>query len=335
MKAMVLEAPAPIEQSPLAVAELPVPRPGPGEVVLQVSVCGLCHTDLHTVEGDLPLPRLPLVPGHQVVGTIAVAGAGVTWPAPGERVGAAWLHQACGDCTFCQRGSENLCDRGRYNGYHADGGYAQYVLAQADFVYPIPEGFTDEQAAPLLCGGVIGYRALCLSQVRPGEALGLYGFGASAHITIQVAQYWGCRVYVFTRSSSHQDQARRLGAAWAGKAEEKAPVEMDSSIIFAPAGGLVPLGLQALKRGGTLGLAGITMTPLPEMPYDLLYGERTVRTVANATRQDAHALLQLAADIPIHTEVQLFPLAEANEALRLLKAGRMNGAGVLKIAHGN
>ena len=331
MKALLLKKPASIEQSPLEVAELPVPEPGPQETLLRVQVCGLCHTDLHTVEGDLSLPKLPIVPGHQIVGLVQEVGKEVGWPRPGDQVGVGWLNWACGRCSFCRSGRENLCPEGRFTGYHVDGGYAQYAVVPHGFVYPIPQGFSKEQAAPLLCGGVIGYRALRLSEVQPGEVLGLYGFGASAHIVIQVALHWGCRVFVFTRSADHQELARRMGAEWVGQAQDKAPKELDSAIIFAPAGGLVPLALEALKRGGTLALAGITMSPIPEMPYELLYGERTVRSVANATRQDAQELLNLAAEIPIRAEVQVFPLADANHALQLLKQGRINGAGVLEV----
>jgi propanol-preferring alcohol dehydrogenase len=229
-------------------------------------------------------------------------------------------------------GRENLCAEGRFTGYHVDGGYAEYVVAPGAFTYPIPQGFSDEQTAPLLCGGVIGYRALRLSGVQPGQVLGLYGFGASAHIVIQVALHWGCRVLVFTRSAAHRELASLLGAAWVGQAQDTPPEEPDSSIIFAPAGSLVPLALGRLKRGGTLALAGITMSPVPEMPYELLYGERTVRSVANATRKDARELLTLAGEVPLRTEVQVFGLPEVNRALHLLKQGRINGAGVVRVA---
>jgi len=331
MKALLLKRPATIEESPLEVVELPTPQPGPQELLLRVEVCGLCHTDLHTIEGELPLPKLPIIPGHQIIGIVQKVGGEVRWPRPGERVGVAWLHWACGECAFCQSGRENLCPDGRFTGYHVDGGYAQYAVAHHEFIYPVPQGLPEEQAAPLLCGGVIGYRALRLSEVQPGEALGLYGFGASAHIVIQVALHWRCRVLVFTRSAAHQEMASRMGAEWVGQAHEKAPEELDSAIIFAPAGGLVPLALGALKRGGTLALAGITMSPIPEMPYELLYGERTVRSVANATRRDARELLALAAEIPIRTEVEVFPLVDVNHALQLLKLGRINGAAVVKV----
>ena len=332
VKALRLNDPGPIADSPLQLVEIPAPEPGAGEVLIRVAACGLCHTDLHCVEGDLPLPKLPVVPGHQVVGVVQGPGNGTGWPRVGDRVGVTWLNWACGECIFCRTGKENLCPAGRFTGYHVDGGYAQYVLAPCEFVYPVPEGIPDHQAAPLLCGGVIGYRALKLSEVQPGQALGLYGFGSSAHMVIQIARHWGCRVYVFTRSAEHQRLARELGAAWVGQAQDTTPKLMDSSIIFAPAGALVPDALRALKNGGTLALAGITMTPIPEMPYHLVYGEKTVRSVANATRDDARRLLELAVEIPIRTEVQQFRLEEANRALMMLKKGRINGAGVLVVS---
>tara|TARA_B100000315_G_scaffold221787_1_gene225410 strand:+ start:1281 stop:2297 length:1017 start_codon:yes stop_codon:yes gene_type:complete len=332
MKALLLRETAPIETAPLEPVEIPVPEPGDREILIQVRACGLCHTDLHTVEGELALPKMPVVPGHQIVGVVQRVGEGVGQPRPGDRVGVGWLNSTCGECAFCESGRENLCPGGRFTGCHVDGGYAEYVVAPAAFTYPLPQGFSDEQAAPLLCGGVIGYRALRLSGIQPGGVLGLYGFGASAHIVIQVARHWGCRVLVFTRSAAHQELAVLLGAAWAGQAAQMPPEDPDSSIIFAPAGSLVPLALGRLKRGGTLALAGITMSPIPEMPYELLYGERTVRSVANATRRDARELLALAEEVPVETRVQVFGLPDVNRALHLLKLGRINGAGVVKVA---
>ena len=332
MQAMLLREPKPAEERPLALADLPTPQPGPGQVRLRVRACGVCHTDLHTVEGDLALPRLPLVPGHQVVGTVEARGEGATRFAPGQRVGVAWLYRSCVQCEFCQRGLENLCREARFTGLHVDGGYAEAMVVGQDDAYPIPEGFADAAAAPLLCAGIIGYRALRLSQVQPGQRLGLYGFGGSAHVTIQVARHWGCQVYVFTRSQGHRQLARELGAAWVGGAEDTPPAPMHSSILFAPAGQLVPGALRALERGGTLALAGVTMTPIPALDYDrLLYWERTVRSVANFTRRDAQELLQAAAEIPIHTTVQTFPLAAANEALLALKRSEIDGSGVLVV----
>jgi len=283
MKAMLLRETQPAEQRPLELADWPLPKPGPGEVRLAVRVCGVCRTDLHTVEGDLPLPKLPLVPGHQVVGVVeargpalsVAEGEGATRFATGQRVGVPWLYRTCGECEFCRRGLENLCQDAQFTGLHADGGYAEAMVVHEDFAYPIPEGFSDVEAAPLLCAGIIGYRALRLSEVQPGQRLGLYGFGGSAHVTIQVARHWGCQVYVFTRSEGHRRLARELGAVWVGGAEDTPPAKMHGSIIFAPAGGLVPEALRVLERGGTLSLAGVTMTPIPKLDYDrLLYWER-------------------------------------------------------------
>ncbi len=331
MQAMVLQAPRPVEECPLEQATLDMPTPGPGEVRLRVRVCGVCHTDLHTVEGELELPRLPVVPGHQVVGTVDALGPGAARFHLGQRVGVAWLHWACGECEYCRRGLENLCANARFTGLHADGGYCQYMVADERYAYPIPERFTDAEAAPLLCAGIIGYRSLRLSEIEPGGRLGLYGFGASAHIAIQVARYWGCEVYVFTRGEEHRRLARELGAAWTGAAEETPPAPLDSGIIFAPAGRLVPLALGHLRPGGTVAINAIYMSPIPELPYHLLYCERTLRSVANFTRQDAEALLRLAAEIPIRTEVEIFALAEANEVLGRLKRSEIRGSAALAI----
>ncbi|HHS97915.1 MAG TPA: zinc-binding alcohol dehydrogenase family protein [Chloroflexi bacterium] len=332
MKAMVLHAPRPIEERPLELTDLPLPEPGPGEVRLRVQACGICHTDLHTVEGDLRLPKLPIVPGHQIVGIVEARGEGADRFEIGQRVGVPWLYRTCGACEFCQRGLENLCREAQFTGLHADGGYAEAMVVHQDFAYPLPEGYSDVQVAPLLCAGIIGYRALKLSGVEPGQRLGMYGFGASAHVTIQVARYWGCEVYVFTRSEGHRRLARELGAAWVGGAEDDLGVRMHGSIIFAPAGRLVPEALRVLERGGALALAGVTMTPIPELDYDrLLYWERSIKSVANFTRQDAEELLALAPEIPIRTTVQTFPLEAANEALLALKRSEIDGAGVLVV----
>jgi propanol-preferring alcohol dehydrogenase len=331
MKAMCLSKAQPIEQSPLELLDLPAPVPGPGEVRLRVEACGVCRTDLHIIEGDLPLLKLPLVPGHQIVGIVDRIGEGVTRFRIGDRLGIPWLFSTCGQCDFCQRGQENLCDAGRFTGYHVDGGYAEFVVAPATFVYPLPAGFSPSEAAPLLCAGVIGLRALRQSEVRPGERLGLYGFGGSAHIAIQVAIHWGCEVFVFTRSEEHRALARQFGAHWTGRAEEDPPGRLDSAVIFAPVGRLVLEALRVLAKGGTIAIAGITMTPIPELEYGLLYQERTVRSVANSTRQDVLDLLKLASEIPVRIEVQTFPLDQANRALHLLKESRFRGAGVLTI----
>ena len=331
---MLLESAKPAEQAPLALRELPAPEPGAGEVRVRVSCCGLCHTDLHTVEGDLPLPKLPLVPGHQIVGVVDAVGAGAHRFREGERVGIPWLHWACGQCAYCRRGNENLCDRGRFTGYHVDGGYAESAVVGEEFACSIPAAFDDTHAAPLLCAGIVGYRSFRLSGARKGERLGLYGFGASAHIVLQCARHLGCEVWVFTRSKAHQELARRLGAAWVGAAGEESggkAGQLDSAIIFAPAGALVPAALAALRKGGTLALAGITMSPIPQLDYSSLYQERVVRSVANATREDAREFLELAAEVPVRTEVQMFELEQANAALQALKSSQIAGAGVLRI----
>jgi len=334
MKAMMLKAPKPIEEKPLELVDAPVPEPGPGQVLVRVSMCGLCHTDLHTVEGDLELPMLPLIPGHQIVGTVVKRGAGVEGPAVGDRIGAAWLYETCGACRFCRSGVENLCESARFTGYHAHGGYAEYAVLPAEFVYSLPDGFGDREAAPLLCAGIIGYRALRQSGIEPGGVLGLYGFGASAHVAIQVAVHWGCEVLVFSRTEAHRRQAERLGASWTGTSKQMPPSRPDASIIFAPAGGIVPDALQVLEKGGTVALAGITMTEIPALDYDRhLYYEKTLRSVTASTREDGRALIRLAAEIPIRTETILFKLDEANEALWLIKESKISGAGVLEIPH--
>lgn len=331
MHAMVLREPKPAEEMPLADTDLPLPKPGPGQVRLKVRACGVCHTDLHLVEGEINLPKLPVVPGHQIVGQVDSVGESVTDMVLGERLGVPWLYSTCGVCDYCQRGLENLCDRARFTGQHVDGGFAEYMVVPASFAYRIPAGFADDQAAPLLCAGIIGYRSLRLSDIRPGGRLGLYGFGASAHVTLQIARHMGCEVYVFTRSRDHQRHALELGAAWVGQAQDTPPLELDSAITFAPAGWLVPEALRVLRKGGTLALNAIHMSPIPELPYDLLYGERTVRSVANSTRKDAAELLRLAAEIPIHTDVELYSLSEANVVLQRLKHSEIRGAAVLQI----
>jgi propanol-preferring alcohol dehydrogenase len=331
MRALQLSSAAPIIDAPLSLVERPVPTltlPS-HSVLLRVRACGVCHTDLHIAEGDLPLRRQPIIPGHQVVATVEAVGEGVTQTAAGQRVGVAWLHTTCGQCEFCQRGQENLCDQARFTGWDVDGGYADYMVAHESALAPIPEAFSDEQAAPLLCAGIVGYRSLRLAELRPGERLGLFGFGASAHIAIQLARHWGCPVSVFTRSPAHRALAESLGAEWVGGAEQAPPWPLDRAVLFAPAGGLVPLALRWLRKGGVLALNAIHMSPIPEMSYNLLYGERTVRSVANATRRDAREFMELAAQIPVRTDVESFPLEAANEALRRLKYSEIKGAAVL------
>ncbi len=329
MKAALLLKPGPIETQPLVLSDYPVPEPGPKEILIRVKVCGLCHTDLHTIEGELTLPKLPLVPGHQIVGLVEKKGKEARRYEEGDRVGVPWLHSTCGQCEYCKEGNENLCDSARFTGLHADGGYAQYCVAGQEFAYPIPKEYPDLQAAPLLCAGIIGYRALRLSGVKPGERLGLYGFGASAHIAIQIARHWSCEVYVFTRSEEHRTLAKKLGAVWTGRAEDETPKKLHGAILFAPAGKLVHEALRAIRKGGTVALAGIHMSPIPEMDYSLLYHERGVKSVANSTRKDAQELLRLAPTIPIRIEVEPFPLDGANRALLLLKESKVRGAGVL------
>lgn len=331
MKAMILPGAAPVEDAPLQLQKIPVPVPGTAELLLEVKACGICRTDLHIIEGELPPPKSPLVPGHQIVGVVKEAGAKVTGFKVGDRVGVPWLHWACGQCYFCRRGQENLCEAARFTGYDVDGGFAEYTLVSQDFAYSLPPNFSDEQAAPLLCAGIIGYRALRLAGVGRGERLGMYGFGASAHVTIQVARHRGNEVFVVTRGEKHRRLAESLGAQWVGGEDDSPPVKLDGAIIFAPAGPIVPQALAALRKGGTLVLAGIYMTPIPEMNYQLLYHERVIRSVANYTRQDAKELLQLAGEIPIKTQIEVFPLEEANRALLTLKRDGIKGAGVLKV----
>jgi propanol-preferring alcohol dehydrogenase len=332
MRAMQLLSYKPIEELPLQAVEIPEFLPGPGQVRVRVTMCGVCHTDLHTVEGDIYPPELPIIPGHQIVGVIDALGDGVTNLELGQRVGIPWLYATCGICQFCQSGYENLCQEARFTGFHVDGGFAEVVIAEADFVLPIPASIPDEQAAPLLCAGIIGYRSLQKADLQPGERLGLFGFGASAHLALQVALHWGCEVYVFTRSQAHRDHARQLGAAWVGGAEDEPPELIDRAVIFAPVGWIVPLALKKLRSAGTLAINAIHMSPIPEMPYELIYGERTLRSVANATYQDGVEFLKLAAEIPIRPTVQVYDLEQVNQALLDIKRSRINGEAVLKIS---
>jgi propanol-preferring alcohol dehydrogenase len=327
---MLLERCAPVEEAPLRLADLPTPKPGPGEILVRVEACGVCHTDLHTIEGELGTSCLPIVPGHEVIGVVEELGEGSERFRIGQRVGLAWLGWTCGRCRFCKRGAENLCESARFTGLHLNGGYAEHVKAHEAYGYEIPAGLAPEAAAPFLCAGVIGYRALRMSGIRPGGRLGLYGFGSSAHIAIQIARHWGCEVHVFSRGEDHQAHARQLGACWTGDAKDPPPEKLDSAILFAPAGWIVPYALRALDRGGTLALAGIYMTAIPELDYERdLYYERTVRSVAASTRRDGAELLRLAAEIPIRTEIAPYPLADANRALLALKRRESRGAAVL------
>ena len=326
-----LQHPAEVERRPLLYTDVPVADPGDDEVLIKVNACGICRTDLHVVEGELPAKRSSVIPGHQVVGTIAALGAKAIKHAMGARVGVAWLHRTDGVCEQCRNGRENLCDNALFTGYSANGGYAEYIVAPEAFVYSIPQSFGDLHAAPLLCAGIIGFRALRLSNLQAGDTLGIYGFGAAGHVAIQVARYWGARVVVCTREQRHQKLARDLGAEWVGGAYDTPPVKLNAAIIFAPAGELVPAALQTLKKAGVLVLGGIHMSPIPSFPYELLYHERVIRSVANNTRQDGIDFLKIAAEIPIHTETQVFSLQEVNDALIALKNDGIRGAGVIKI----
>jgi alcohol dehydrogenase, propanol-preferring len=331
MYAYQLSQTKPIEENPLVRVETAVPHPSPHQIRIKVSVCGVCHTDLHTAEGDLDLPKLPIIPGHQIVEVVEAVGTAVTKHQVGDRVGVAWVNWTCGKCDFCLHGLENLCANARFTGLHVHGGYAQECVVDEKFAFPIPTRFDDAHAAPLLCAGIVGFRALRLSGIQPGGRLGLYGFGASAHLAIQVARAWGCDVYVFTRSKTHQEHARELGAVWIGSAQDQPPEPLNASITFAPAAWIIPLALGHLRPGGTLAINAIHTSPIPKMPYHLIYGERVLRSVANFTRQDAVDFLQIADQIGVETAVSLHPLAEVNTVLNNLKASRINGAAVLQI----
>src|SRR2546423_10997115 len=331
MKACILQKPAPIETNPLFFPEVPLPQPAKREVLVRGRYCGVCRTDLHVIEAELPPRKSPVIPGHQVVGVVEKLGANTQKFAVGARVGIAWLHHTDGTCEYCRAGAENLCDNPGFTGYTVDGGYAEYVVAPEEFVYAIPDEFPDEQAAPLHCAGIIGFRCLRLSGIKRGGKLGFYGFGAAAHVAIQVARHWNVDVYASTRDARHQKLALELGAKWTGGTFAEPPTKLDAAIVFAPAGEIVPAALAALRKGGVLVLGGIHMSPIPSFPYDLIYQERVVRSVANNTRQDGQDFLRVAAEIPIRTHVQLFPLKEANRALNALKNDAIPGAAVLKI----
>jgi propanol-preferring alcohol dehydrogenase len=327
MRAMVLDSPG----NPLRAAEVPEPGPGPEQVLLRVHACAVCRTDLHVVDGELPDPKLPLIPGHQIVGTVEEVGGRVDRFAAGDRAGVPWLGYTDGACRYCLTDRENLCDNALFTGYQIDGGYAGYAVADHRFCFPLPEGYPDLQAAPLLCAGLIGYRSLRAAGVA--ERLGLYGFGASAHVIIQVAVHQGREVFAFTRDGDEEGQgfARELGAAWAGGSSASPPEELDAAIIFAPVGALVPVALRAVAKGGVVVCAGIHMSDIPSFPYELLWGERSVRSVANLTRRDGEEFLALAPEVPVHSEVVPFPLEEANQALKALRGGEIRGAAVLVV----
>ena len=332
MRAMSLRAQAPVESRPLELAWREALHPGPHEILVRVEVCAVCRTDLHLIEGDLPLHRPGLVPGHQVVGAVAELGAAVKRFRVGDRVGIAWVRKTCGSCRFCARGDENLCVSPHFTGWDADGGYAEEALVPADFAHALPERPSAREIAPLLCAGIIGYRAYRRSRVRPGGRLGLWGFGGSAHIAIQVARHFGCEVYVFSRGGEHRGLAQELGAAWVGDSREPSPRPLDGAILFAPAGDLVPPALEALDRGATLAIAGIHLSDVPVLDYQRhLFQERAVQSVTANTREDARELLELAAAIPIRTRTQTYPLEAANEALVDLKHDRVRGSAVLAV----
>ncbi|HET6438961.1 MAG TPA: zinc-dependent alcohol dehydrogenase family protein [Anaeromyxobacter sp.] len=325
MRAMVLPRPG----LPLEARDLPLPEPGPGEIRLRVTACGVCRTDLHVVDGELPFLGKPVVPGHEIVGRVEAVGPGVDRFTPGDRVGVPWLSFTCGTCRFCTTGRENLCVNARFTGYHRDGGYAEAAVADARYAFQVPAAFEDAAAAPLLCAGLIGYRAW--APLRSAPRLGLYGFGAAAHLVLQLARHAGQRVLAFTRPGDAEGQAfaRALGASWAGPSDGPGPEPLDAAILFAPVGALVPTALRAVEPGGTVVCAGIHMSDIPSFPYSLLWGERTVRSVANLTRADGEALLSLAPQVPLRPAVVRYPLAEANRALQDLRDGRLRGAAVL------
>ncbi|HJP93869.1 MAG TPA: zinc-dependent alcohol dehydrogenase family protein [Pyrinomonadaceae bacterium] len=334
MKAWILKTSASVDTRPLVLGDVPTPDAREDELLVRVSACGICRTDLHVVEGELPVRLSPVIPGHQIVGCVAAVGSQVADFAINDRVGIAWLNRTCGKCKYCVSGRENLCDQALFTGWSVNGGYAEYAIAPASFTYRIPDNFEDIQAAPLLCAGIIGYRCLRLTGLNGndwrGARLGIYGFGAAGHICIQLARYRGAEVYVCTRDRGrHQALAHELGATWVGDAAEDPPVKLDTAIIFAPAGELVPIALKALAKGGTLVLGGIHMSPIPSFAYSLIYGERMVRSVANNTREDGREFLVEAARVPVRTHVQPFPFEQVNEALIALKHDAIRGAGVI------
>jgi propanol-preferring alcohol dehydrogenase len=331
VKAAVVDAQAPVATSPLQLRDIPDPEPGLGEVRVRVLACGVCRTDLHVIEGDLPPHKLPIVPGHQVVGIVDRLGPGSARFKLGDRIGIAWLRHTDGTCTYCRSGRENLCEAQRFTGYDADGGYAEHAVVPEAFAYAIPEGFGDAEATPLLCAGIIGYRALQRSETPHGGKLGIWGFGSSAHITIQVALARGCEVFVATRGEKHQALARELGAAWVGGAADSIPVKVDGGILFAPAGELVPVALRSIDKGGTLAVAGIWLSDIPPMSYEReLFYERNLRSVTANTRKDGEAMLAEAAAVRLRPRVTEFPLAEANRVLQLAREDRLSGTAVLR-----
>lgn len=333
MKAMAVEKPGPIESDPLIAIDAEVPEPGPGEIMVRVVTCGVCRTDLHVAEGDLPPRRPRIIPGHEVVGVVEKRGVGAARFSQGDRVGIAWLRETCGRCVYCQRGRENLCPNARFTGYDHDGGYAERAVVREDFAYAIPDSIGDEEAAPLLCAGIIGFRAIKRAEIKPGATVGLYGFGGSAHLAIQVLKYWGCRIFVMSRGGAHRELAGDLGAEWIGSADERPPSALDAAILFAPAGELVLPAMEALDRGGILAVAGIYLSPVPTIDYEKhLFYEKELRSVTANTRTDGEEFLKIAGEIPIRTRTVAFGLGEANVALKMLKHDEIKGAAVLRIS---
>ncbi len=332
MRGALLRTPRPIEDAPLVFEERPVPVPGHDEVRIRVGACGVCHTDLHIVEGDLPAHRAPVIPGHQIVGVVDQVGPGVDPKCRGTRVGVTWLAWVCGECDACRRGEENLCPRAEFTGYDRDGGFADYVAVKSAFVVPLPAQFDDTAAAPLLCAGVIGYRALRVAGVQPGEWVGLFGFGASAHLAIQVARHWGCEVGVVTRGARHRALAEALGALWVSEPGAAPPRAFDRAVVFAPSGAVAAAALQAIRPGGVVAINAVTLDQIPAMPYATIYGERALRTVTNLTRRDAAEFLTVAAAVPVRAEIESFPLEAANDVLLRLKRGALRAAAVLRLA---
>ncbi|HVN90608.1 MAG TPA: zinc-dependent alcohol dehydrogenase family protein [Candidatus Binataceae bacterium] len=332
MQAIVVSTPAPIESSPLVMVDREKPRPGLGEILVRVMVCGVCRTDLHVAEGDLTPKHPTIIPGHEVVGVVEELGPGCRRFAPGARVGIAWLRETCGTCKYCSRGDENLCPNARFTGWDRDGGYAEFATVREDFAYPLPASIPDTEVAPLLCAGIIGYRAIKRAAIKPGQTVGLYGFGGSAHLALQVLKYWNCRVFVMSRGGTHQELARELGAEWIGSADEAPPAPLDAAVLFAPAGNLVLPAMTALDRGGILAIAGIYLTPIPILDYEKhLFYEKEIRSVTANIRRDGEEFLEIAGKIPIRTHTVPMSLADANRALQMLKADQLKGAAVLSI----
>ena len=333
MRAMAVNRPEPIEKSPLSLIEVEKPRPAAGEILVRVKVCGVCRTDLHVAEGDLPPKNPRIIPGHEVVGVVEENGPGSKRFAPGSRVGIAWLRETCGRCAYCKRGRENLCPQARFTGWDHDGGYAEWAVVREDFAYALPENLSDASMAPLLCAGIIGFRAIRRADIKPGATVGLYGFGGSAHLAIQVLKHWKCRVFVMSRGGKHKELAEELGAEWVGGADETPPAALEAAVLFAPAGDLVLPAMRALDRGGILAVAGIYLTPVPSLDYERhLFFEKELRSVTANTRADGAEFLRLAGEIPIRTHITTMELDEANQALQMLKQDHLKGAAVLRIS---